>query len=304
MKVYIIGYGAIGKALAVFLKREGRDVTLLRGRRGEGAKGEVPLNITMPDDTVQEAAVEVATLDAFGELDGVVVLANKSFGNRQLAQSLVGKTGHSPLVILQNGLDVEAPFLEAGFKDVYRCVLFATAQVEDEMIVRFKPVAASPIGVIEGRTEILSKVVETLSTPSFQFNAEASIQEVIWKKAIVNSAFNSICPLLEIDNGVFYRNEEALAIARQVIEECLLVAKAKGVQLELGEVLNLLLQISKSSDGQLISTLQDIKKHRPTEIDTLNMAIAAMADSLKIGERVAVTRALGKLIKIKETVNL
>jgi 2-dehydropantoate 2-reductase len=304
MKVYIIGYGAIGKALAVFLKREGRDVTLLRGRRGEGAKGEVPLKITMPDDTVQEAAVEVATLDAFGELDGVVVLANKSFGNRQLAQSLVDKTGHSPLVILQNGLDVEAPFLEAGFKDVYRCVLFATAQVEDEMMVRFKPVAASPIGVIEGRTEILSKVVETLSTPSFQFNAEASIQEVIWKKAIVNSAFNSICPLLEIDNGVFYRNEEALAIARQVIEECLLVAKAKGVQLELGEVLNLLLQISKSSDGQLISTLQDIKKHRPTEIDTLNMAIAAMADSMKIGERVAVTRALGKLIKIKETVNL
>lgn len=304
MKVYIIGYGAIGKALAVFLKQEGREVILLRGRRGESAKGEVHLRITMPDDTVQEAAIEVATLDAFSELDGVIVLANKSFGNRQLAQSLVGKTGESPLVILQNGLDVEAPFREAGFKDIYRCVLFATAQVEDESMVRFKPVAASPIGVIEGRTEILSEVVETLSTSSFQFGEEASIQEVIWKKAIVNSAFNSICPLLEIDNGIFYRNEEALAIARQVIEECLLVAKAKGVQLELGEVLHLLLQISKSSDGQLISTLQDIKKHRPTEIDTLNMAIAAMADALKIGEQVAVTRALGRLIKIKETVNL
>jgi len=126
---------------------------------------------------------------------------------------------------------------------------------------------------------------------------------VIWEKAIANSVFNSVCPLLEADNGIFHRNEAALAIARNIIAECVAIAALKGVALQAQNVENTLLRISRLSDGQLISTLQDIRNGRPTEIDTLNGAIAGMADQLGRSDMVSGTRLLGELTKIKADIN-
>ena len=110
--------------------------------------------------------------------------------------------------------------------------------------------------------------------------------------------FNSICPLLEVDNGVFHRNDAVLQIAKTVIEECLAVAKEYGIQLTTDDVLQNVLSISKMSDGQKISTYQDILNKRETEIETLNFAVAKAASrSGKVN--VPVTALLGELIKIK-----
>jgi 2-dehydropantoate 2-reductase len=89
---------------------------------------------------------------------------------------------------------------------------------------------------------------------------EENIQILIWKKVITNCVFNSICPLLEIDNGVFHRNAAALEIGKKVIGECIEVADANGIALTTDDVLQNVLTISKMSDGQKISTYQDILK--------------------------------------------
>lgn len=229
-------------------------------------------------------------------LNGIIVLTNKSFGNQNLAAALKGKTGQSPIVILQNGLGVEDVFANNGFP-VYRCVLFVTSQVITNNQTRFKPVTVCPIGSINGNNDTLTTIVENLSTPYCSFRAEANIKTITWKKAIINCVFNSVCPLLDIDNGVFHREEKALAIAKRVISECLMVAAKQGVVLQQHEVEEGLLAISKMSDGQAISTLQDIRNKRETEIDTLNFAIASMAveDNIEIKE----TSLLGELTKLK-----
>ena len=97
----------------------------------------------MQDGTVCEADIEIRTLDTLPDIKGIVVLANKSFGNQQLAVSLKRKTGNSPLVLLQNGLGVEKAFVDQGFTEIYRCVLFVTSQTVDDSTVRFKPVGDS-----------------------------------------------------------------------------------------------------------------------------------------------------------------
>jgi ketopantoate reductase len=61
------------------------------------------------------------------------------------------------------------------------------------------------------------------------------------------------------------------------VAECLRVAEEQGVNLNRADVMDSLLLISRSSDRQFISTLQDIRNHRPAEIATLNLAIAGMA---------------------------
>ncbi|HPH45532.1 MAG TPA: 2-dehydropantoate 2-reductase [Chryseolinea sp.] len=302
--IYIIGAGAIGKVLAVFLSKNGKKVILVRGSVMNEPSIKSTIHVELANHSIESAEIEQVTLDALDELNGIVILTNKSFGNPDLALKLKEKAYGSPIVFLQNGLGVEQSFIEEGFKEIYRCVLFATSQTVAENTFRFQPVSESAIGVILGTTTQLNNIVQAVNNSQFPFKAEDHIQKLIWKKAICNSVFNSICPLLDIDNGIFYRNEKALSIAKRVIHECVAVANKANVALTEDEVVANLLIISKASDGQLISTLQDIRNKRPTEIDTFNFAIVESARANDPSQSIRETKLLGELTKLKSELNL
>ncbi len=295
-QVYIIGAGAVGKTLAVLLQNDGKDVKLIRGRITEEARPSEQIRIQLLDGMCIEQRLPIDTLSQYDKLDGTVVITTKSYGNADLAAALREKVGKARVVLLQNGLQVEQPFISLAFESVMRCVLFVTAQVANANTVQFKPVRPSPIGVVHGRKEQLAEVVSLLSTPSFPFREEADIQPVIWKKAIINCVFNSICPLLETDNGIFHREQEVLEMGMDVIREGMTVAEANGIHLRESDIVEQLLQISRASEGQLISTFQDIIANRPTEIETLNLAIAKMGNDLGKVDLVQRNTLLGQLI--------
>lgn len=299
-----MGAGAIGKTLAVCLAQVGANVCLVRGSVDDGASHRDQITVHLPSGKILDATIETVSFASTDQMDGIVILTNKSFGNQRLAGILAGKAPGLPVVLLQNGLGIEKPFEEVGDLPVYRCVLFATAQQTEENVLRFKPVAISPIGIIKGKEDELEDIVYHLNNEYFQFKAEPEIQPVIWKKAITNVVFNSVCPLLNTDNGIFQRNEYALNIARRIIAECIAVCNASGIPLTAEEVETALLNISRMSDGQLISTLQDINLHRPTEIDTLNFEIVRKAAALGMETSVRETKLLGELTQLKSAINL
>ena len=327
-KTYIIGAGAIGRALAVILQRRQREVVLVRASEAVRGSGAAPdggagstggtarvgaaapdapvspvspqrIRVLLNDGILVEEEIAVRGLREIDYFDGTVVVATKSYGNFALAEVLKDKVGEAPVVIMQNGLGVEEPFLRVGIGGVYRCVLFATSQYGREGEVIFKPVTASQVGVVAGSREVLEEVVAGINTPVFPFASTEDIRTVVWSKTIANCVFNSVCPLLETDNGIFHRNEEALGLAKRMIAECVAVAELDGVRLSAEEVTGRLLLISKASDGQLISTLQDIRNGRPTEIDTLNFAVARVAAAHGAEGIAPVTKALGELTKLK-----
>lgn len=302
--IYIVGLGAISRALAVFLRLSGKRVTIIRGSLNDGSHKSAHFSARMPDGTVLEAEVTVAALNTFSAIDGIIVVASKSYANKQLAIDLKEKIGNSPIVLLQNGLGVEQPFVAQNFQEIYRAVLFVTSQVIDDATVQFKPVAACPVGIERGSMENLSKIVSQLTTPQFIFESKAHLKNIIWKKAIINCVFNSVCPLLEVDNGIFSRSPHAMQIARRIISECLSIAHHKEIWLVQKDIEDSLLEISFASDGQLISTLQDIRRQRNTEIDTLNLEIARMAEGLGKSEAVRETKLLGELTKMKAQICL
>jgi 2-dehydropantoate 2-reductase len=61
--------------------------------------------------------------------------------------------------------------------------------------------------------------------------------------------------------------------------------------------------ISKRSDGQLISTLQDIRSGRQTEIEFLNLEIARVAAALQPSLDLPSIELLGKMIAVKSLQN-
>lgn len=297
--IFIIGAGAIGKVLAVFLKLQGKNVVIIRGSTDNQSSYTQKIQVELSDTTSHEAVLEFSTLSNFHKLEGVIILTNKSYGNQQLSKALKEKVNNSPLVILQNGLGVEQAFIDLDFPEIYRCVLFATSQTITENKLRFKRVSVSRVGIIKGNSATLSNIVDLISSDHFQFQTEKDIQTIIWKKAIINCVFNSVCPLLEVDNGIFHRDEKVLGIAKRIITECVSIAREVYVVLKVEDVVENLLLISKASDGQLISTYQDIKNKRKTEIETLNFAIVNIAKTLGKEDAVAETKLLGELTKLK-----
>lgn len=300
--IYIVGAGAIGKVLAAMLKLSGKEIVLVRGSVDDGRRTTETIEVELPDNSFVNATIDTVAISTIDRFEGLVVFTNKSFGNATLVQALRAKVKCTPILIMQNGLDVELPFIDAGFDVVYRCVLFATSQPIAANRFRFRPVEPSPIGRVAGEGNV-KEVVEALQNDQFPFRGVSDIKPIVWTKSIVNCVFNSICPLLETDNGIFHRNAYALSLAKRVIAECTDVARATGIQLNVEAVLSTLLRISQSSDGQLISTYQDILHRRPTEIETLNLAVVRVAEKIGMWEAVKETRLLGELIHLKSALN-
>ena len=294
--IYIIGSGAIGKALAVFLKKQNKQVQLVRGSVDNLLSTETEITVVGKDVTITESIL-TTTFSNLKDINGIVLVTTKTFANEKIAEKLRGIHGHYKMVLLQNGLNIETPFNDFG--KVYRCVLLSTSQVTGENEVSFKTVAASPIGNLDGLNEGLHVVIELINTPQFQLREETSILKFVWNKTVANCVCNTICPLLEIDNGIFHRNLEAKSLAVEIIEECVMMTETQGVILDAKEILGNLLLISQKSDGQLISTYMDILNHRPTEIDSLNLEIARIAHEIGRPELVKKTRFLGQLIALK-----
>ncbi|MBP7555394.1 MAG: 2-dehydropantoate 2-reductase [Chitinophagaceae bacterium] len=301
-RIYIIGAGAIGRSLAAVLQNQRKEVTLVKVRPHPHGPHKEVISLTLPDASEMTADVTVAGIDDIADYTGIILLTTKSYVNSAIAGLLKNKTGNSPLVILQNGLGVENVFLENSFPAVYRCVLFATAQEAGNNTVRFRPVTSSPIGICKGQPQELEQIITQLNNPVFPFREEQDLEKVIWKKTITNCVFNSICPLLETDNGIFHRNPDALTLATELIEECLSIARQKNISLTLPEIIDGLLLISRQADGQLISTYQDIQNGRPTEIETLNLEIARQAAALGQETVVSRTRLLGEMIRLKSSI--
>ena len=298
--IYILGAGAIGLPLAAYLAHAGRAVVAVRTSRGDMPRRTVTVTLQSGAQELR-APVEMISLAQLDQIAGTVVVAAKAYANAALAAALAGKRAAGPVVVMQNGVGVEQPFLDAGLPTIYRCVLYITSQAAGEDRFTVRPVAASPIGVVAGDPAGLDGCVAALSTEGFPFRAEPNIQREVWKKAIANVAFNSICPLLDVDNGVFARDPAAAGLARQLVRECVALTDRLGLGLSEQELMEQILLISARSDGQLISTLQDIRAGRETEIASLNLEMARIAASLEPGLHLPRVELLGRMIAVKAT---
>jgi 2-dehydropantoate 2-reductase len=298
--IYILGSGAIGFPLAAYLAQAGRAVIAVRTSRDDVPRGTITVAVHNEAHPVR-TSVETVSLSRLSRLDGTIVIASKSYANSMLARELAKRSATGPIVIMQNGIGVERPFLEAQFPLVYRCILYVTSQTLSEYEFSFRPVTSSPIGSISGEPSILAKCVEDLTTDGLPFRAEANIQREIWKKAIINAVFNSICPLLDIDNGAFARDAAIAGLAGEVVGECVALADRLGLGLGERELMEQILLISRRSDGQLISTLQDIRAGRPTEIASLNLEMARVAADMRPPLALPRVELLGKMILAKSS---
>src|SRR6476620_11036008 len=96
-KIYILGAGAIGMALAVNLLVSGRTVAVIRTSKSNYSWDKVQISVQFDEGLTMEAPLEMVSLSKVDGLDkGTMVIAAKANANRFLASELKDRKSNGP----------------------------------------------------------------------------------------------------------------------------------------------------------------------------------------------------------------
>jgi 2-dehydropantoate 2-reductase len=119
----------------------------------------------------------------------------------------------------------------------------------------------------------------------------------LWAKLVVNCAYNALSAITQLPYGRMVQGEGVPAVMRDVVDECLAVAGAVGVEVP-RDLLQAVPRIAETMPGQFSSTAQDLARGKPTEIDHLNGFVVRKGDAL--GVPTPANRVLLALVKLLE----
>lgn len=120
---------------------------------------------------------------------------------------------------------------------------------------------------------------------------------LVWDKLITNVGLNAITAITGILNGQALDIPEARELSRKAVQEAVAVAEQKGIRL-CDDPLKHVEEILHMTGGNRSSMLQDVMRHKRTEIDFINLAIVREAVALEM--QALVNEVLGKLVRVLE----
>ena len=298
LKVAGMGAGAVGCYYGGMLARAGHDVVLIaRPQHVEAiAEGGLRLQTAAFDEHVRVAASSEA-----GAVQGasLVLFCVKSLDTESAGAQIKPHLAPDTLVLcLQNGVD-NAERLRSVLPQ--HAVAAAVVYVATEM--------AGPGHVRHhGRGEL---VIEPSSTAGLSSEAVAlalaaagmptqisgNVRGALWAKLILNCAYNAVSAITQLPYGKTVAGEGIKDVMRDVVAECLAVAKADGVQVA-GDVDAAIRKIAETMPSQFSSTAQDLARGKHSEIDYLNGLIVQRGEAL--GVATPANRVLWALVKLME----
>lgn len=136
---------------------------------------------------------------------------------------------------------------------------------------------------------------DLLNTVGLQTIVVDDIIKECWEKAFINIGINAFGALTRLRNGKLLEINGLKDLMAEAINEALLIAKKKGIQLSDKDFISLTFEIAKKTSENKNSMLQDVLKGKNTEIDFLNGIIVEYAKELEIS--VPINDLLTNLIK-------
>jgi 2-dehydropantoate 2-reductase len=291
MHIVILGAGAIGSVYGAKLSRQ-HDVTLVGGAAHVEA-------IQRSGLVMQGLLDETLRLPAITRLDriepGTLILLTTKVNNNVAAVEPIVTLLPAGVTILcvQNGLYSE-DLVKNLVKD-RALVLRAITQVGG-ILVRPGVVDHTVSGytLIE-QHEQSAAIASLLSAAGLDGRVIPDIKKEMWRKAIFNCVINPTTSLLGCEVGGIV-DPQLNSLKRQIIDECVAVARADGVDFE--EDFVALIDRVFAGARTIASMRQDLMKGRKTEIDHMNGAVARLGKTFGIS--CPVNAAMTTMIKYLE----
>ena len=283
MKVLVVGAGALGCLFGSLLTLGGGEAALY-----DTDKAKVMLldfrGVYLEENDGSLAIARTpaySDIAAAGEVD-VVLLLVKAYHTLSAAQSIAeAVSGEPDIITLQNGMgNIEA--LRRFFPSE-RLFCGATYQGAYELTPGNIIHTGSGVTFIapldEERfdaAEAYAALFTSCSIPT-QALPEEEMDQLLWRKLLVNAAINPLSALYRLPNGKLAENDTAREEMRQLTEEGVAVANAMGIELEVEDIWQTVLATCRNTAANHSSMLVDVERGRRTEIDAINGSIINFA---------------------------
>ncbi len=120
----------------------------------------------------------------------------------------------------------------------------------------------------------------------------------LWTKLIVNAALNAMSAVVGAPYGEIVATADSRETVRQLVNECVAVARADGVSLPEVDFVDMVLRFAEKAGQVFSSTAQDLDRGKRTEIDALNGLVVRRGAAL--GVPTPVNQSLLALVKLRE----
>jgi len=125
-----------------------------------------------------------------------------------------------------------------------------------------------------------------------------NVRGALWAKLILNCAYNALSAITQLPYGRLVKGEGVTVVMRDLVDECVAVAKADGVTIP-GDVDVAVRKIAETAAGQYASTAQDLARGKRSEINHLNGLIVRRGEALGIAT--PANRLLHAIVKLIES---
>ena len=294
LKVAVMGAGAVGCYYGGMLARAGHDVVLIA--RPQHVEAIARSGLRMETQTFDEQVRLAASSEASAVQGAALVLFCVKSTDTESAGALIRPhlADDALVLCLQNGVD-NADRLRTVLPQhaVAAAVVYVATEMAGPGHVRHHGRGEL---VIEpsGPGEAVAKALIAAGVPT---DISDNVRGALWAKLILNCAYNAVSAITQLPYGKTVAGEGIRDVMKDVVAECLAVAKADGVQVP-GDVHAAIRKIAETMPAQFSSTAQDLARGKRSEIDYLNGLIVQRGAAL--GVATPVNRVLWALVKLME----
>jgi 2-dehydropantoate 2-reductase len=267
--VIVLGAGAIGSVYAVKLSAR-HPVTVVGRREHVDAIASEGLRL-IGRETVTARVDAVTQVEAIAP-DTIVLLTTKVNASEAALAPIADLVRDDTVIIcVQNGLDSEGIARRAvrGRCLVLRAITQFGAIFESPGLINF---TASGYTLLEDGPRSAA-LADLLTGSGLDGRVVPDIKTEIWRKLIYNCVINPITAITGSEVGGI-ADPRLDPLKRLVIDECLAVARSEGVHFSI-DFLSTITDVFGAS-RTIASMRQDLMRGRPTEIDHMNGAVAAL----------------------------
>jgi 2-dehydropantoate 2-reductase len=302
-RVAVVGAGAVGGYFGAMLARAGAPVTLI------GRQPHVDVwardGLFLDSAEFQERIRVAASTNVAAARDAELVLFSvKSPDTEQAARDLAPYLRDAALIVsLQNGVDNVERMRRMAALDPIAAVVYVASSMPDPGRVKHGGRGDLLIGDLPGRAgptrpDLLARVSAWFEAAGVPCRVSADVEADLWTKLILNAGLNPVSAIARATYGEAVAIPEGRELIKQLVNECVAVARAGGVGLPPNDYVETVWRFAESVSHVYSSTAQDLERGKPTEIDALNGFVVRRGAEL--GVPTPVNQALVALVKLRE----
>jgi 2-dehydropantoate 2-reductase len=294
MKIAVMGAGAVGCYYGFKLARAGHDVVLIG--RPQHVEAILHQGLRLETQTFDEHIRVSASTEANAVQGAQLVLfCVKSTDTESAAAAIKPHLAPDALVLsLQNGVENAGRLRAPLPQEVIAAVVYVGTEMAGPGYVRHHGRGE----LIIERSKASDNVARTLIAAGVPTEISDNVRGALWVKLITNCAYNALSAITQLPYGRLVKGEGVTVVLRDLVAECVAVAKADGVTLP-GDVNAAVRKIAETAAGQYASTAQDLARGKRSEIDHLNGFIVRRGEALSVAT--PANRLLHPTVKLIES---